>query len=129
MNWLEKLFQIVRRFKHPVSLPEDVGKDLGIRSLDNELSFRSCVRSLTNPKQQPSNLWKFMKRSEAELQFSSALKKEYFRNNSLFSYYMFHGWLSFDLIFDENNQLRRLYVQHKRLCSTDDERLEIGLKR
>ena len=119
--------QFICRFKHPVSLPEEMGKDLGVRCLDHELSFHSCIQSLTSPTHCPRNLKRFMKRSEAEMQFGSALKKEHFKNNSLFSYYLFRGWFSFDLVFDEQDQLRRLYIQHRRLEERGESRLEIPL--
>lgn len=127
MNLFHKMWHFLCRFKHPVSLPEEIAQDLGLKQLQNEISFKSCICSLTGPGCQPKNLWRFMKRDEAESQFHCALKKERFSNSSLFSYYLFHGWLSFDLIFDEENRLRRVYCQHEKLSKSFEERLEIPL--
>ncbi len=128
MNLFQGMMHFFCRFKHPVSMPEEIAQDLGLNQLQNEISFKTCICSLTNPNCKPKNLWRFMKRDEAESQFHCALKKERFRSNSLFSYYLFHGWFSFDLIFDEKNRLRRVYCQHEKFSKSLNDRLEITLQ-
>ncbi len=54
-------------------------------------------------------------REEAEDVFRTALRKERFSQNSLFSYHFNGGWMEFMLQFDEQSRLRRIYIQHKDL--------------
>ncbi|MCH9633541.1 MAG: hypothetical protein S4CHLAM7_02690 [Chlamydiae bacterium] len=111
--------KLVCRFKHPISMPEDVGKDLGVQVLYNEVSFQECIDHLTDSHYRPKNLVRFMSRKKAESQFKSAVRKEIFAKRSLFSYYIYQGWLSFELVFDSSDQLRRVYMQHRNLDSPD----------
>lgn len=110
MQLLESLTRLICRFRYPVSLPEDVARDLGMH-LPNTLSFQEFLKLLSAPYQRPAKLRKFMSRSLAESTFASALKKETFRSCSLFSYYFNKGWLVFALYFDDDARLRRIYLQ------------------
>lgn len=113
-----KVFNLFRnffiRFRYPLSLPEDVAKDLGL-NLSNFLTFKEFMSRLTNPHYKPTKLTKYMSREIADKIFKSALRKERFKQNSLYSYHFNGGWLEFTLHFDEQARLRRLYMQHKDL--------------
>lgn len=114
MKVLKPLLSLFVRFRYPVSLPEDVAADLGI-NMTNSLSFREFIHRLTDPVHRPTKLTRFMPREEAEDIFRSALRKERFQQNSLFSYHFKGGWMEFILQFDEQARLRRLYIRHKYL--------------
>jgi hypothetical protein len=107
---IESLTRLLSRFRYPVSLPEDVARDLGMH-LPNTLNFHEFLKLLAAPHQRPAKLRKFMSRNLAESTFESALKKETFKSCSLFSYYFNKGWLVFALYFDEDSRLRRVYLQ------------------
>ena len=110
MQLVEQLSRLVSRIRYPVSLPEDLAKDLGVR-LANNVSFREIIRILHSSDFRCSRLKRLMDRSQAEACFRSALKKESFKSSSLFSYYYNKSWLVFALYFDHEDRLRRLYVQ------------------
>lgn len=129
MGILQKALKFFCRFKHPISFPEDIGKDLGIQILYKGINFQNCIEYLIDPRYKPKNLIKFMPRAEAESKLRLAIRKERFKNSSLFSYHVFHGWLAFKLVFDNQNRLRRLYLQHKDLKTLTDEGIEIKLSR
>lgn len=112
MKLLNPLYRFLLRFRYPVSMPEDVARDLGL-CFSNFLTFKEFVSCLAHPKVCPANLRKYMPRSQAEAVFRSARRKEKFTHNSLFSYYFSEGWMEFILQFDEQSRLRRLYIQHK----------------
>lgn len=121
------LHRILLRLRYPVSMPQDIADDLGLPEKDYK-SFEEFVRQLTNPECRPTKLRKFMSRDAAESSFHHALRKERFANNTLFSFYFNNeGWIEFDLLFDDNARLRRLYLQHKQI--TQDEGIEIPLER
>lgn len=115
---LESLTRLISRFRYPVSLPEDVARDIGMH-LPNTLSFQEFLRLLSAPHQRPAKLRKYMSRTLAESTFDSALKKETFKSSSLFSYYFNKGWLVFALYFDEDSRLRRVYLQCPSCASMD----------
>lgn len=102
------------RFRYPISMPEEVGSDLGI-NFSNFLTFQEFIGCLTNPLYRPTKLTRFMPRAQAEEHFRCALRKERFSQNSLFSYHFNGGWMEFMLQFDEQARLRRLYILHKDL--------------
>lgn len=102
------------RFRYPVSMPEDVSSDLGL-SLKNSLKFPEFIHCLIDPRHRPSKLTRFMPREEAEEIFRLAKRKERFKQNTLFSYHFKGGWMEFNLHFDEQSRLRRLYICHKDL--------------
>ncbi len=114
MNYIKSLVYLFARLRYPVSLPEDVASDLGI-PLKNIFSFQELIGSLTNPQQKPAKLCRFMPREQAENIFQSAKRKEKFKQNSLFSYCFKRGWMEFNLQFDDQSRLRRLYIYHKDL--------------
>lgn len=125
---IKKFLYIFDRFKHPYCFPEDIGKDIGLQVLYNDLSLQGCIEKLTSFEYRPQNLTRFMPKKEAECCFKSATRKEKFKNTSLFSYYIFDGWLSFQLIFDDQERLRRIYIQHTTLKDYKGKELEIHLK-
>lgn len=100
------------RFRYPFSLPEEVAADLGLK-ISNALNFSQFIHCLTNPAHRPTKLIRFMPREQAEQIFQTALRKEKFKQNSLYSYHFNGGWMEFMLQFDEQSRLRRLYIQHK----------------
>lgn len=112
MNLMKPLHRLFARFRYPVSMPEDVASDLGL-SINNQLSFQEFINYLTNPTVKPTKLSRYMPRHEAECIFQTALRKERFKHDSLFSYYFNGGWMEFVLQFDEQSRLRRLYIKHK----------------
>lgn len=118
MLLLEALTRLMSRFRYPVSLPEDVARDLGM-NLPNTLTFNEFLKILASPQQRPSKLKKYMTRKQAEMAFGSALKKEFFKSSSLFSYYFNKGWLVFALYYDECSRLRRIYLQCPSTSSID----------
>lgn len=119
MYILENLTKLLSRFRYPCSLPEEVAHALGIH-LANSLSFDEVVRLLGTPECRPTRLRKFMPRQQAEGAFQSAIKKESFTHMTLFSFYFSKGWLVFTLSFDEQSQLRRIYVQCPMALTIDD---------
>ncbi len=110
----QPLTRLLTRFRYPVSLPEEVAADLGL-NISNALTFEEFITSLTNPSHRPTKLMRFMPRAQADGMFQTALRKELFKQNSLFSYHFNGGWMEFMLQFDEQSRLRRLYIQHKDL--------------
>lgn len=114
MKLLSPLFNLWCRFRYPVSTPEEVGADLGIH-ISNYLSFKEFINCLIDPHQRPTKLMRFMPRAQAEEMFQSALRKEKFQSDSLFSYHFKGGWMEFILQFDEQSRLRRIYMRHKEL--------------
>lgn len=118
MKWLRGFGLLFMRLQYPVSLPGDVAEALGI-SMSNYTSCNAFLRCLKNQTCSPTRLMKYMPRAKAEAAFSSATRRECFRHTSLFSFYFKRGWLEFVLHFDEENRLRRLYMQHRDLCGED----------
>ncbi len=117
MKALSQIFhRLFIRFRYPVSLPEDISEALGI-PLSNYLSFEEFVEHLISPTCRVTKLTKFMPREKAEYAFRSALRKERFKQNTLFSYYFSEGWMEFVLQFDEQSRLRRIYLQHQKIQS------------
>ncbi len=123
---LNLFYKLFLRFRYPVSLPEDVAEALGVQC-SNFITFEDFVTKLTCPSCRPTRLKKFMPREEAEAAFQTALRKEKFLHNSLFSYYFNEGWMEFVLQFDEHSRLRRIYIQHKKI--TQEEGIEIPLSK
>lgn len=109
-----RFLNLLMRFRYPVSMPEDVGTDLGL-NISNLLTFPEFMNCLTDPRYRPTKLTRFMPRAQAEDIFRLALRKERFQRNSLFSYHFKGGWMEFVLQFDEQSRLRRLYIRHKDL--------------
>ncbi|MCP5470013.1 MAG: hypothetical protein H7A36_05870 [Chlamydiales bacterium] len=110
MQLVEKFTRLFCRFRYPVSLPEDLAHDLGMR-ISNTINFKQLLRELRASDLRLTRVKRYMPRQLAEKIFQSALRKESFKSSSLFSYYFNKSWLVFALYFDENDCLRRLYVQ------------------
>jgi hypothetical protein len=121
-NSVLKLFL---RLRYPVSLPEDVIEALGIE-VPHSIDFKEFMCVLTSQKCTPKNLLRFMPRRKAEALFTSAVRKECFRNESLYSYYFHESWVEFVLHFDQDSRLRRVYIQHKDLF--EEEGVELLLQ-
>ena len=124
MKALDCLFRFFIRFRHPFTLPEDIANSLGVR-VSNNVSFDDFVTRLTAPECCPTTLHKLMGRNEAENAFCGAQRKEQFQRNTLISYYFNEGWLEFNLQFDQESRLRRIYIQHKKIES--DQGVELHL--
>ena len=114
MDFFTHLLTMLVRFRYPVSLPQDIGCCLGIQ-MPNFVGFKELLDQLTSSEQQFTKLTKFMSRDMAERAFQSALRKERFPHSSLYSFYFNEGWLEFELQFDEQSRLRRIYLHHKLL--------------
>ncbi len=115
MNEISKLFSLFFiRLRYPFSTPEEVGSDLGL-DITNQCSFKEFIYFLTHPPHPLTKITKFMSRQQAENLFKEARHKEIFRHNTLISYYFNEGWMEILLDFDDEGQLRRLYVYHKDL--------------
>ena len=110
MQFFTAVQQMFVRFRYPVSMPEDVAMALGI-CVENNIVFKKFLNTCREC--QPTRLSKFMPRMEAERAFHGALRKEKFLASSLYSFYFNEGWLEFELQFDTNSLLRRVYVHHK----------------
>ena len=95
-----------------MSLPEEIADALGV-DICNSLRFKKILNLLTSPECKPTTLKRFMPRDLAEEAFQGALLKEHFLQSSLFSFYFPEGWMEFELQFDEQSRLRRIYVHHK----------------
>ena len=110
MHLRESLLRLISRFRYSVSLPEDIAHDLGL-FLPYAPSFQEFLTLLTTSPYPPTRLRRYMSRRQAEQAFETALRKECFPSCSLFSYYFDAGWLVFTLHFDEEERLRRVYMQ------------------
>ncbi|KIC74972.1 hypothetical protein DB41_IB01050 [Neochlamydia sp. TUME1] len=112
MKMFNFIYRILRRFRYPVSLPEDIAHALGVE-FSYGLTFEEFVAQLQCPQLRSTRLKKYMPRQQAEEAFKSALRIDRFSQKSLFSYYFNEGWMEFILQFDEQGCLRRVYLQHK----------------
>ncbi len=127
MNVLQAFIKLIYRIRYPISLPEDVAGDLGIKVPSDHPIFTDVMSLLFDSTHTPAHLNRFMPRDQAEKIFRSACKRERFLNRSLFSYYIADGWLAFECIFDEKERLRRVFVQHKAFQVEPEEGIEINL--
>lgn len=116
MKPFDLLSRFLLRFRYPLSLPEDIATSLGIQ-LSNHMSFNECVAHLTCPECCPTRLVRFMPRELAEKVFERAHCKEKFRDRTLISFQFNEGWMEFDLQFDSESRLRRVYIQHKNIIN------------
>lgn len=124
-NLLYPLKRLMMRWRYPVCCPEDISQALGMR-LTNQLTFDELVCKITSPHCSVNSLYKYMHRSTAEAAFCNALRVECFHNSTLVSYYFTEGWLVFNLQFDKDGKLNRLFLQHQ--CIPDRQGIEIALK-
>lgn len=106
--------RLTMRWRYPASLPEEVAEALGI-SLINFSSFEQFLAQLSSEACcRPTTLYRFMPRDAAEAAFRpTATHIECFPRETLCSYYFCEGWLEFMLQFDEENLLRRIWLQHQ----------------
>lgn len=112
---MDGLVRLLVRFRYPVSLPEEVACALGIE-VSNRWTFQHFLSRLSSPSCCPAKIKRLMPRHHAESLFEKALRKERFKQHSLFSYYFKGAWLEFILHFDDQSRLRRVYLQHRDLC-------------
>lgn len=110
MQLLDNVARLWQRLRHPYSLPRDIACDLGICAAPL-LSIEELIADLVSCRCLPRCFTRSMPRFEAEKCFRAALKKEFFRDCSLFSYAFTTGWVVFSLYFDANGHLRRLSLQ------------------
>lgn len=118
--------RLLSRFRHPVSLPEDVAIALGF-DLSNFLSLEQLLQQFRRRAVHPSRLIRFMPRKEAESAFSLAVRCERFGCHTICSYHFQSTWLEFRLQFDDCDRLRRVYVLHKEIA--EEEGIELPLIR
>ncbi len=114
MKPFDFISRFLLRYRYPMSLPEDIAFDLGV-PVSNQLAFKEFVDYLICPHCCPTKLAKFMPRELAENAFERAQCKEKFRDRTLISFQFIEGWLEFDLQFDSESRLRRIYLQHKNI--------------
>ena len=112
MRLVNRAANLLVRLRYPVSLPEEIAHALGV-DICNSLRFKKILSLLTSPECKPTTLRRFMPRDLAEEAFQGALRKECFLQSSLFSFYFPEGWMEFELQFDAQSRLRRIYVHHK----------------
>ena len=60
---------------------------------------------------------------------NEALRKERFSSSSLYSFYFNEGWLEFELQFDADSLLRRVYLHHKLIQDEDTFELRLPINR
>ncbi|NGX58725.1 MAG: hypothetical protein K940chlam3_01633 [Chlamydiae bacterium] len=97
------------RIRYPFSMPEEVGLDLGL-DITNALNFESFLEFLSSGSCLPQNLEKYMRREEVERFFAHPFRTDHFQDKTLFSYYFKQGWVEFELKFDCENRLRRMWL-------------------
>jgi hypothetical protein len=102
------------RFKHPFSLPQDLGEALGV-PFSNFSQVSYILSQLTSRSFHPLTITKWMPRKEAESIFIKALKQERFGDVTRIGYLFNEGWLEFVLYFDTADRLRRVVIQHQLL--------------
>ncbi|SCA63413.1 Uncharacterized protein SCG7109_AO_00090 [Chlamydiales bacterium SCGC AG-110-M15] len=119
--------RLLMRWRYPFTLPEDILSVLGVDDIGGSLSFHDFMHVLSSPECRPQRLVRLMSRNDAEAVFSTALKKERFQNETLFSFYFEESWVEFILHFDSDSRLRRIYLHHNGLSV--DEGVEINLPR
>ena len=112
MKAYHNLCRFLIRLRYPFSIPADIANALGIHT-SHFMTFKNLISRLTHPACRPGTLSKYMPRVEAESAFGTALRKERFPCDSLFSYKINGSWLKFVLHFDDQARLRRLYLSHK----------------
>lgn len=105
MHFLDLILDLVHRFSHPGSLPNDVAYDLGL-----EVYGRLSVNELLQMLKNPTHLKKYMKKGLADQLFVHAQRKDIFKLTSRFTYFFNQGLLEFVLDFDSDEQLRRAYA-------------------
>lgn len=111
------------RLRYPFSLPEEIGSDLGL-DVTNQTDFKTLLSFLCSASCAPRNLKRFMKRGDVDTLFQNAFRADHFSGKSIYCYYFKQGWIEFELIYDNNNLLRRVKLQSQKLS---DEGIELKL--
>jgi hypothetical protein len=110
----ERIRTAIGWIRYPRSVPEEVAAALGV-TLAQPHCWDELLKHLGSPQWAPPRLQRLMSRAHAQAAFSSALQIEEFTHTALCSYHLGGGWLTFDLHFDLEQRLRRLYVRHPQL--------------
>lgn len=108
----DAIHRFILRFRYPVSMPEDLEEVLGLE-VPNFWHFDKVLAYLRASINRPNNLRRYMPRDVAERLFSNAVRKERFKQRSLYSYYFRGTWMEFALHFDDQSRLRRVYLHHR----------------
>ncbi len=122
MLLVDRISRIFAHLRHPVSLPQDLSKALGI-PLSNRISFDdliSCLRGSC------CSLKRGMPRQEVERRFSTACRVEIFRHHALFAYFFKGRWLEVSAKYDLKGRLSHLYVLHELI--PEERGIEVHLK-
>lgn len=106
-----KISKAFAHFRHPISLPEDVGHALSFQ-VSNFISVHQLLEIIIDDQFFVKNLSRFMPREQAELFFYKATTKDYFLDRSIFSFSFQNELVEFVLEFDAMSRLRRLYLRH-----------------
>jgi len=120
---IEAIYRFLVRFRHPYSLPEELGIAVG-HALPNHLCFEELLGLLQGEDFIPSTLYHNMPRREALKAFQTALKKEFFGNRASLSFQFSCGWIQFDLDF-ESEKLRRVFLHHPKLPLSDKHEIRL----
>lgn len=111
------------RYYYPYSLPSEIGNALGVQLVDS-MPYERFLESLIDLHTSP-RLSRYMCRAAAEKAFRAATRCERYDNTTRYFFRFTDGWVEFELLFDEGNKLRRLFLHHR--CIQDQDRLEIML--
>lgn len=106
-----KITRALAHFRHPLSLPEDIGYALSFQ-VSNFISVHQLLEIIIDEHFLVKNLSRFMPREQAELFFHKAITKDYFLDRSIFSFSFQNELVEFVLEFDSLSRLRRLYLRH-----------------
>lgn len=116
-------YRLLSHLRYPISSPHDVLSALGVSEELQDVDFHHFLKKVVT--RVPRRIFRCMGREDVERCFSSAYKKESFHRTTHASYYFMQGWLEFVLEFDESRLLRRLYVHHQLLSSSQSVELEL----
>lgn len=115
---------LLLRLRYTGSTIEEVTDALGI-DVPSRFSFVRFLDSISEGPPRSQNLKRFMPRHKAEAEFSKAVAKDSFRNDTFFSFDFSSGCLEVHLCYDRQSRLRRAYLIHRLV----NEPLEIHLSR
>lgn len=124
---IDRCFRLLARFRHPYSLPCEIGDALGL-SFSNALGFDELLKELEQVNFESPSLYRDMPKWEVLSLFGPTPKLEQFADRTSLSYPFSYGWIQFDLFFDRTtNGLRRIFLHHPSLPLGTSK--EIRLKR
>lgn len=118
-----RLSTLVARIWHPVTLPEEIAGCFGLK-VSNFLSVEDLIRVLSKSQCYTTCLSRYMPREIAEAVFRNATTIESFGEKTIISYYFRDGWVEYVLLFDQEDRLRRVYLNHRAI---ETEGIEIPL--